>query len=154
MALIQSSMNRDYLTLALASPNGGWVTSEVNFTSEPALNDTIEMFAGELWGWRIDDWKVEMEQIDTGGAPTAAFGIGGLNSAGTAIQASTGLVWGSNISLGRTAPPNTSLVRAVNSEHRRAWGKGWRIGLHYSTLAQVSAFTGKRAWMSVLLLPV
>lgn len=154
MAVIQSPMRRDYVQFALASPHGGWITSEHTFSGEPALNDVVEMFSNELWGWRIDDWKVEMEQIDTGGAPTAAFGIGGLNSSDNGIQAGTGLVWGTGVSLGRTAPPNTSLVRATNSEHRRAWGKGWRVGLHYSSAAQVSAFTGKRVWMSLLLLPV
>lgn len=154
MTVLQSSFNRDHLRFGLVSPGGGWITSEFQFAGEPALNDTIEMFSGELWGWRIDDWKVEMEQVDTGGAPTAAFGIGALNSAGNAIQTGTGLVWGSGIALGRVAAPNSNLVRASNSEHRRAWGKGWRVGLHYSALAQTSAFTGKRVWMSLLLLPV
>lgn len=129
----------------------GWVVSEHMFDSTAPTNiGCAVMFKAGTHGFRIADWWVAAEQLDSNGAPTLVLNIGLLNSTSNP----TGLyeTWASSATLGRDA--TVSMERNATGRCTLAYAKaGYDIGVHFGTAAATASQNYKKLIMGVLFAP-
>jgi hypothetical protein len=154
LSAIGQSNHQTYL------PNGSWYVSEITFSSALVVGDTVVFFTAPLLGFRIADWFLTSDQLDTNVSPTLGYTVGILSSSKTALDSPLFSSWkiGSTISnsaawSGIEKPSNGFHLAYDSASGVTGLGRNRGVGIIVTSAAATWAGNSKKMIMGLNLIP-
>lgn len=134
---------------------GKWSFATFEFSATPptlALNDFLTFFSTEqLNAYRISDWFVKSQQLDSAGTPTLKINVGFGDGSG--VSGTNGYRFASDRDFGGPALGSVLRCDTFGSELQNA-PSVLRLGISIAALPTTPALANKRLVMGILLQPV